>query len=231
VAVRYVTDPSRLADTDLVVLPGTKATVSDLGWLRRTGLAEAVLAHAAAGRPVLGICGGYQILGRTIRDPHRVEGGDAAGLGLLDLELEFAVDKHLANPSGTALGAPVRGYEIHHGRVVHAGDPALIDPAEGADAGVVLGTHWHGLLENDRFRRALLRRVADQAGRDGFTAAPDTCFAAERDRQLDLLGDLVEQHLDTAALNELITTGSPAGLPLVTTTISVNAPSGTAGGA
>jgi len=231
VAVRYVTDPSRLADTDLVVLPGTKATVSDLGWLRRTGLAEAVLAHAVAGRPVLGICGGYQILGRTIRDPHRVEGGDAAGLGLLDLELEFAVDKHLANPSGTALGAPVRGYEIHHGRVVHAGDPALIDPAEGADAGVVLGTHWHGLLENDRFRRALLRRVADQAGRDGFTAAPDTCFAAERDRQLDLLGDLVEQHLDTAALNELITTGSPAGLPLVTTTISVNAPSGTAGGA
>ena len=220
VAVRYATDPSRLADADLVVLPGSKATVSDLAWLRGSGLAQAVLEHAAAGRPVLGICGGYQMLGRHIRDPHRVEGGDATGLGLLDLEVEFASEKHLANPTGTALGEPVRGYEIHHGRVRHAGDPPLIEPAEGADAGVVLGTHWHGLLENDGFRRALLRRVAEQSGRAGFVAAPDTCFAAERDRQLDLLGDLVEQHLDTGALRRLISTGAPAGLPLVTTGIS-----------
>jgi adenosylcobyric acid synthase len=217
VAVRYVTDPSRLTDADLVVLPGSKATVSDLGWLRSTGLADAVVAHATAGRPVLGICGGYQMLGRTIRDPHRVEGGDAAGLGLLDLDLEFAVGKHLANPSGTAWGEPVRGYEIHHGRVIHTGDPPLIHPAEGADTGGVLGTHWHGLLENDGFRRALLRRVAERAGRPGFVAAPDTGFAAERDRQLDLLGDLVQRHLDTDALDRLIAAGPPPGLPVVTT--------------
>jgi adenosylcobyric acid synthase len=219
VAVRYVTEPSRLADADLVVLPGSKATVVDLAWLHRTGLADAVRAHAAAGRPVLGICGGYQMLGRRIRDPHRVEGGDADGLGLLDLEVAFDVEKHLGNPEGVVWGEAVRGYEIHHGRVVHNGDPPLLD-GEGSDAGAVLGTHWHGLLENDGFRRALLRRVAAQAGRTGFVPAPDTCFAAERAAQLDVLGDLVERHIDTRALEHVINHGVPAGLPAVTTTLA-----------
>ncbi len=215
VAVRYVTEPSRLADVDLVVLPGSKATVSDLGWLRRTGLAAAVVEHARAGRPVLGICGGYQMLGRRIADPHGVEGGSAEGLGLLDLDIEFDTDKHLDTPVGTAWGEPVRGYEIHHGRVVRSGDPQLLD-GEGSDAGLVLGTHWHGLLENDGFRRAFLRRVADQAGRPGFVVARDTSFAAERAAQLDLLGDLVEAHLDTAALADVIQHGAPADLPVIT---------------
>jgi len=240
VAVRYVTEPSRLLDVDLVVLPGSKATVSDLDWLRRTGLADAVLVHARAGRPVLGICGGYQMLGRSIADPHgverrvegRVEGEDATGLGLLDLDIAFDVEKHLGNPTGTAWGEPVRGYEIHHGRVLHSGDAPLLHPAsrglrvsesgsgseltEGSDAGAVLGTHWHGLLENDGFRRALLARVAVHAGRDGFRAAPDTSFAAAREAQLDLLGDLVETHLDTRALEHVISHGAASGLPTVT---------------
>jgi adenosylcobyric acid synthase len=221
VAVRYVTEPSRLADADLVVLPGSKATVADLDWLRRTGLADAVAAHAGAGRPVLGVCGGYQMLGRRIADPHGVEGGSADGLGLLDLEVEFVADKHLGNPTGTAWGEPVRGYEIHHGRVVRSADPPLLRAHTGADAGSdagrVVGTHWHGLLENDGFRRRLLAWAAAQAGRTGFAPAGDTDFAAERAAQLDLLGDLVEQHLDTAALEQLIGHGAPPGLPLVTT--------------
>ncbi|HWM60055.1 MAG TPA: cobyric acid synthase [Pseudonocardia sp.] len=224
VAVRYVTEPSRCHDVDLIVLPGSKATVSDLDWLRRTGLAAAVVEHARAGRPVLGICGGYQMLGRTIADPHRVEGGDADGLGLLDVQVAFDVDKHLGNPTGTAWGEPVRGYEIHHGRVTRAGDPPLILPAEGADSGTVLGTHWHGLLENDGFRRALLRRVAEQAGRRGFVAAADTDFAAERDRQLDLLGDLVAEHLDTTALQDVIRHGAPPGLPVLTSRLAGSPP-------
>ncbi len=221
VAVRYVTEPSRLADADLVVLPGSKSTVSDLDWLRRRGLADAVVAHARAGRPVLGICGGYQMLGRRIADPHGVEGGSADGLGLLDLEVEFGADKHLGNPTGTAWGQPVRGYEIHHGRVARSADPPLLDGHTGADAGsdagTVVGTHWHGLLENDGFRRALLRRAADRAGRAGFVPAPDTDFAAERAAQLDLLGDLVEQHLDTAALEHLVAHGAPPTLPTLRT--------------
>jgi adenosylcobyric acid synthase len=223
VAVRYVTEPSRIDGTDLVVLPGSKATVSDLAWLRATGLADAVVAHAKAGRPVLGICGGYQMLGGRIADPHGVEGASAEGLGLLDLEVEFAADKVLATPAAAAWGHPVRGYEIHHGRVVRSGDPGLVG-AEGSDTGVVLGTHWHGLLENDGFRRALLTRVADQAGRRGFRAAPDTSFAAERAAQLDLLGDLVEAHLDTAALEHVIGHGSDPDLPVVTSSLAGSSP-------
>ena len=217
VAVRYVTEASRLADADLVVLPGSKSTVADLAWLRRTGLADAVLAHARGGRPVLGICGGYQMLGRRIADPCGVEGGDADGLGLLDLEIEFDAAKHLGNPTGTAWGEGVRGYEIHHGRVVRSGDPGLIG-AEGSDTDRVWGTHWHGLLENDGFRRRLLERV----GREGFVAAPDTCFAAERTAQLDLLGDLVEQHLDTGSLEHVISHGAAPDLPRVTCGLAVS---------
>ena len=234
VAVRYVTEPSRLDGADLVVLPGTRATVSDLAWLRATGLADAVVAHAGAGRPVLGICGGYQMLGRRIVDPDGVEGGSAVGLGLFDLEVGFEAEKALGPPVGTAWGHPVRGYEIHHGRVVTSGDPGLVDgvhggsagapPGEGSAAGVVLGTHWHGLLENDGFRRALLERVAAQAGRIGFRAAPDTSFAAERAAQLDLLGDLVETHLDTDALDHVIGHGAPRGLPTVVSSLAGSAP-------
>jgi adenosylcobyric acid synthase len=215
VSVRYVTEPSRLADADVVVLPGSKSTVADLAWLRRTGLADAVLAHARAGRPVLGICGGYQMLGGRIADPHGVEGESADGLGLLDLETSFAATKTLGNPTGTAWGVPVTGYEIHHGQVVRSGDPQLLD-GEGSDTGAVLGTHWHGLLENDAFRRLLLARLATAAGRTGFVAAPDTSFAAVRGAQLDLLGDLVEQHIDICALEHVISHGAPPDLPIVT---------------
>ncbi|MGH3785283.1 MAG: cobyric acid synthase [Pseudonocardiaceae bacterium] len=216
VAVRYVTEPSRLADADLVVLPGSKSTVADLEWLRRTGLADAITAHAEAGRPVLGICGGYQMLGRRIHDEVESGAGDVTGLELLDLEVTFDRAKHLGRAAGTALCAPVTGYEIHHGRVVHRGEPALVSgPDEGSDGGHVLGTHWHGLLENDAFRRALLSRVARLAGRPGFRPAPATSFAALRMAQLDLLGDLVADHLDTAALTDLIQHGPPPDLPFV----------------
>ncbi|AEA24923.1 Cobyric acid synthase [Pseudonocardia dioxanivorans CB1190] len=228
VAVRYVSEPSRLVDVDVVVVPGSKATVADLGWLRRSGLAAAVVAHAGAGKPVLGICGGYQMLGRRIVDPGGVEvvgGADVAGLGLLDLEVRFEAGKHLGTPVGTAWGQRVRGYEIHHGRVVVSGDPVLVEePGEGSDAGVVLGTHWHGLLENDGFRRVLLTRLAGLAGRDGFVVAPGTDFAAERAAQLDVLGDLVADHLDTAAIEHVINHGAPADLPTLTTGLAGSVP-------
>ncbi len=218
VAVRYVTEPSRLADADLVVLPGSKSTVGDLAWLRRTGLADAVLAHARAGRPVLGICGGYQMLGRRILDPHGVEGGRRRrGSGCSTWRSSSTADKHLGNPTGTAWGEPVRGYEIHHGRVVRSGDPPLLD-GEGSDAGAVLGTHWHGLLENDGFRRALLRRVADAGRADRVRRRPGHVVRRRTaTAQLDLLGDLVEEHLDIRALEHVINHGAPADLPVVTT--------------
>ncbi len=220
VSVRFVTEPSRVADADLVVLPGSKATVDDLAWLRETGLADAITAHARRGLPVLGICGGFQMLGVRVEDAVESRAGVVDGLGLLDVDVRFEADKTLGHPVGTAMGEPVTGYEIHHGRVVrHGGQDGLVvlsdGTGEGAVAGSVVGTHWHGLLENDGFRRAFLRWAAARADRDGFEPAADVDFAAARAAQLDLLGDLVADHLDTEALLGLLAHGAPSGLPFL----------------
>ncbi len=219
VRVRLTVEPAEIAEADLVVLPGSKATVSDLAWLRQTGLADAVRAHAAAGKPLLGICGGFQMLAETIHDEVESRRGTVAGLGLLPVGITFGPRKILARPAGSALGAPVTGYEIHHG-FVSAGAPEPLlhydgGQPEGAVAGSVSGTHWHGAFESDEFRRRFLTEAARRAGRHGFVVAPDTRFAAVRERALDVLGDLVEEHLDTDALWRLIADGPPAGLPFI----------------
>jgi adenosylcobyric acid synthase len=221
VRVRLTSDPADLADADLVVLPGTKSTVDDLFWLRDNGLADAVRAHAAAGKPLLGICGGYQMLAERIHDDVESGRGAVPGLGLLPIDIGFGAEKMLGRPSGAAFGGvPVNGYEIHHGYVSRTapGLEALIDTAgggEGTRHGNLFGTHWHGAFECDEFRRAFLTEAARLAGRHGFRAAPDTAYGALRERTLDALGDLVEEHLDTEALWRLIEYGAPAGLPFV----------------
>ena len=213
VAVRLTTSPADVADADLVILPGSKSTVDDLEWLRDKGLADAVGLHAAAGKPVLGICGGYQMLARSIDDEVESGRGRVDGLGLLPVRIAFAPDKTLARVTGRAWGHAVSGYEIHHGYVTESQAPPLIEPGEGARLGNVFGTHWHGTFESDGYRRAFLTDVAELAGRKGFQVAADTCFTGRRERLLDLLGDLVEEHLDTGALWRLIESGPPAGLP------------------
>jgi adenosylcobyric acid synthase len=213
VLVSFAVSPADVADADLVVLPGSRATVSDLAWLRERGLADAVLARARAGRPVLGICGGYQMLAGQIEDQVESRRGLVDGLGLLPVRVRFGPDKVLRRPQGRALGAPVAGYEIHHG-VAEITDPAAEPFLDGCRRGAVWGTSWHGVLENDDFRRAFLTEVAALAGRD-FTPAPDTDFAALREARLGALGDLVAGHLDTAALTALISGGPVPGLPAV----------------
>ncbi|MGW5670111.1 cobyric acid synthase [Micromonospora sp. NPDC003776] len=222
VRVRLTVEPAELAAADLIVLPGSKSTVADLAWLRETGLADAVSAHAAAGRPLLGICGGFQMLARAIHDPVESRQGSVPGLGLLPIEVTFDPRKTVRRATGTADGdVAVHGYEIHHGYVSAAdpGLPPLLRHAdgsgEGARLGAVHGTHWHGAFESDGFRRRFLTEVARLAGRTGFKVAPDTEFAAARERTLDLLGDLVEEHLDTEALWRLVESGPPPGLPFV----------------
>ncbi|WP_252396016.1 cobyric acid synthase [Streptantibioticus parmotrematis] len=212
VVVRFVDRPEEIADADLVVLPGTRGTVKALRWLRERGLADAVARRAAEGRPVLGVCGGFQVLGETIEDEVESRAGTVEGLGLLPVRVRFARDKTLARPSGKALGEPVEGYEIHHGVAeLLGGAEEFLD---GVRVGAVWGTHWHGSLESDGFRRAFLRRVAADAGRR-FVPAPDTTFAALREEQLDRLADLIEEHADTRALLRLIEDGVPEGLPFL----------------
>ena len=208
--VVFVSDPRDLADAHLVVLPGTRATLADLAWLRSRGLDTAIIRHADAGRPVLGICGGFQMLGRSVHDPEGVEGAAGAyadGLALLPVTTTFAPDKALRLPSGEALGAPAAGYEIHHGRITR--DPEAEEFLGGARAGQVFGTMWHGSLESDEFRAAFLAEVAD-------LAPSGASFPAARERRIELLADLVEEHLDVEMLLALARDGAPASLPVLT---------------
>jgi adenosylcobyric acid synthase len=166
---------------------------------------------------VLGVCGGHQMLARTITDDVESRAGTVPGLGLLPADVRFAREKTLGRPEGTAFGQPVRGYEIHHGVVTVdwlSSDPPAEPFLDGARAGSVFGTTWHGALEVDGFRRAFLAEVARVAGRR-FVAAPDTDFAAVRERRLDALGDLVAEHADTGALWRLVEDGVPGGLPVL----------------
>lgn len=221
VRMRFTTSPVEVARADLVVVPGTKATVADLAWLRRQGLDGVLLDRARQGAPILGLCGGYQLLGEAIDDEVESRAGRVPALGLLPATTTFAAEKLLARGQATSPalgGAAASGYEIRHGRVRQHGGMPLLRTAEGADEGCVLdavvGTSWHGVLEADDFRRALLAWVAERRG-VAFTPGPGS-YAAARETRLDALGELVEAHADTGRLATLIEEGAPVGLPTVT---------------
>jgi adenosylcobyric acid synthase len=218
VRVRFTRSSADVERADLVVVPGTKATVEDLQRLRDAGLDRALSARAAAGDPILGICGGYQLLGERIEDEVESRLGAVAGLGLLPVCTTFAADKLLRTCEGRSpwLGTAVGGYEIRHGRVERRGGEPVIDD-EGCRAGNVVGFSWHGALEHDDFRRALLRWVAAARGRRFVPGT--TPFAAARAARLDALGDLVAGHVDTAQLAALIEDGPPRDLPTLTTEV------------
>lgn len=202
VLVRWTSDPADLADADLVVLPGSKATVADLHWLRDQGLAAAITEHAGAGKPLLGICGGFQMLCQRIQDTVESGSGEVAGLGLLDADIVFAEEKVLRRWE-----RPLSGYEIHHGRLArYLNEPWFQagDDLHGLAHGAVFGTHWHGLLDNDDFRRDWLTEVAAAAGRTRFVVADDTDVAARRDAQLDAAAELLASHLDMDAVLGLL---------------------------
>jgi adenosylcobyric acid synthase len=208
VDVRLVTSPAALDGADLVVVPGSRATVSDLKWLQTQGFSAALASRAAAGRSIIGICGGVQLLGTTIEDDVESGAGKVPGLGLLPLTTRYSSDKVLTLPAGEWRGHPVSAYAIHHGRIAVEGGEAFLD---GTHAGSVWGTTWHGIFENDDFRRAFLRQMAVDAGRDWLPGP--VVFADVREARLDALGDLVEENLDTAALWRLIESGVPTDLP------------------
>lgn len=204
VDVRVTAEADVVARADLVVLPGSRATVADLEWMRSRGLGRALLSRAADGRPVLGICGGYQMLAEVIDDPDGVESGSAqtvAGLGMLPIRVRFEADKHLGRPEGMWRGNAVTAYEIHHGVSSPVPGSRQMKPfLDGWQAGPVWGTTWHGAFENDGFRRAFLTEVAAQAGVPWRADPSAPGFAVRRELMLDRLADAIEQHLDTAAL-------------------------------
>ncbi|MGH2944190.1 MAG: cobyric acid synthase, partial [Solirubrobacteraceae bacterium] len=225
VRVRFTRSPADVERADLVVVPGTKATVEDLARLRGAGLDWALRARAEAGAPILGICGGLQMLGERIEDGVESRAGAVEGLGLLPVRTVFAADKLLRRRAGACAwlgGARTSsGYEIRHGRVARdGGEPLLVaDDGEpdGCRSGWTVGTSWHGALEDDALRRALLSAVADARGRR--LRPGKSPFAALRERRLDALGDLVEHHIDGDGVLALLDRGAPPGLPVITSEV------------
>ena len=218
VAVRYALEPGELAGADAVILPGTKSTIADLRWLRDSGMAEAILALVRDGMPLIGICGGYQMLGRRIIDPAGVESapGGTDGLGLLEIETTFAGEKRTVRAegrlTGNALGeagTPVRGYEIHMGLSARAPGVApllqLTDAtgaafADGASArdGQICGSYLHGLFDHP----AAAPRLAQPPARAKRASPAAARHPARSD--IDRLADHVAAHLDMGRVDRII---------------------------
>ncbi len=199
-------------DADVVVLPGSKATIADLAAVRAEGWDIDMTAHLRRGGRVLGLCGGYQMLGTAIRDPLGMEGppGAVPGLGLLAIETEFGADKTLIETAGIELssGAAVRGYEMHVGRTFGPGLARPMLRLDGRDEGAVSpdgrvqGFYLHGLFASDTFRSAWLAGL--RPGRSGGLA-----WELEVERTLDALADHLAVHLD---LDRLLATAGPVAI-------------------
>ena len=212
--VRYVSGPQTLGRPDVVILPGTKSTLDDLVWLRENGL-EAAILKLAAGVPVMGICGGYQMLGRTLSDPEGTEGGVPGavvrGLGLLPVDTVFCAQKTRTRVEAQALagpfaGARLEGYEIHMGRTQVDGEPfcRLEDGrAEGCAAGNVYGTYLHGLFDTGEATARLADLLCKTKGIDPAGAAP-LSHRAFQEREFDRLAEAVRAALDMDAIYRMM---------------------------
>ena len=211
--VRYADRASQLGEPDLLILPGTKSTMDDLLWLRRCGLEAAVLRLAARGTPVLGVCGGYQMLGERITDAAGIEGSVPAlrGLGLLPCTTAFAPEKTLtrvrAHVTGGPLdGAALDGYEIHMGATEVRGEPfCRLDDgrAEGCRSGNVSGTYLHGLFDSQDAVEKLANWLCERKGiqKESAAAQPRQTY---RERQYDLLAAGVRAALDMDAVYRIM---------------------------
>jgi adenosylcobyric acid synthase len=221
--LRYVVTVSELRTPDLIIIPGTKSTIGDLVHIKNNGLAEAIVGKAKAGTPVIGICGGFQMLGREVNDPYHVESGDTKvdGLGLLDVETTFVQEKTTTQVTAKATaskglfqgleGIEVCGYEIHMGQTerydcapafrVFKTPTGIADYADGAvsDDGVVFGTYIHGLFHNSGFTSALLVRLRQLKG-----IQPGGEIEFNKDRQYDKLAKIVRQSMDMPLIYKLI---------------------------
>lgn len=216
VELRWVTRPDELVAADLIVVPGSRATVADLRWLRANGFDRAL---AATDAWIIGVCAGYQMLGRRIHDELESGAGTVDGLGLLDTETNFELPKLVTRSTGTAGRLPVEGYQIRFGRPGGGADGATepwfrLDGAdEGAVAagGAIRGTSLHGLFDADEFRGDLLVMVAEARNR-AYRPAPSS-FLAELEHYHDRLADWIEASLDTEHLAAIAATATPPQRP------------------
>lgn len=226
VTLRYIGSVRELKNPDLIILPGTKNTMGDLLWLRQCGLEAEILKYASTGRPVFGICGGYQMLGECLRDPQNLEhGGEMAGLGLLRTETVFAPQKIRRQTTGKFLeikgifsrlsGLTFTGYEIHMGKTSCRGNVDFLTETaaagelpspDGLVAGNIYGCYVHGIFDSPAVCAVIARALAESKGLDpGGLSIMDG--ALYRERQYDLLADTLRASLDMAQVYEILEGG------------------------
>jgi adenosylcobyric acid synthase len=217
VAVCYVDRPAELAAAHVVILPGSKETLADLHWLRRRGLDRALVDFAAGGRPLLGICGGFQMLGRTIQEGEEV----VAGLGLLPVSTRFEAEKRTVQVEGVTAGGawglpgglPVRGYEIHMGVTrVEGGKPLFLlktgaketvpEGCVAANDGIA-GTYLHGCFDADLFRRRWIAAMRQRAGLPP-RSTHQTGYAVRRQQDLNRLADMLAERIGVDRLDGIL---------------------------
>ncbi len=227
----YFDRPAAVFDFDAVIVPGSKNTLEDLDYLKRTGLAEAIVAYRKSGGTVVGICGGYQMLGCAVRDPHGVESrlSEVAGLGVLEMETEMFPEKvtsqveavyvgPAAASGGTSAGLSVRGYEIHMGRSLAKGNhhhPLLrivrrdgqsvevLDGLSTADRRV-WGTYVHGIFDEDAFRRDFLYDLQMRSGKPCGPSNGAFSYSDWKQQQYDRLAEHVRRHTDVERIYALM---------------------------
>lgn len=221
VSLRYVKSASQLGSPDAVILPGTKNTMEDLRWLRQSGMEAAILKHAAAGGAVVGICGGYQMLCRTISDPEGVEaGGDMRGMGLLEADTVFLGEKERTRVSGRMEhacgvfrelnGVPFTGYEIHMGQTSGQTNLSRMEQdgkikTDGMARENVWGSYVHGIFDQGEFARAFVSCLLRAKGLDPAQGVED--WEDYKQRQYDLLADGVRQSMDMEKIYRILEEG------------------------
>lgn len=210
VRLRQVRSRNEWGNPDLVIIPGTKSVTADLEIIRQAGLDQLATEHARQGKWILGVCGGLQMLGRTIMDPLHLESTqeEVAGLGLLDLTTSFAADKTLLqiHRAQTPLDHPASGYEIHHGVTQHGTDcTPIIFREDGTPCGYgrerIWATYLHGFLDNDPFRRAFINMVRQDSG---LKANPTLHSSYDLDGALNRLADIVRKNMDMKAIYRIL---------------------------
>lgn len=232
VSVRYISSPAEFGDPDAVLIPGSKNTIQDLLWMRQNGLEAKILRHAAAGKLVFGICGGYQMLGEEISDPEGAEHrGSIAGMGLLPVHTVFHEEKRRTRVKGRFCrlegllkgmsGAEYTGYEIHMGRsdleengkplvsVTEETSPAGETSVDGAQSGNVYGCYIHGIFDAPEAARGFLGAILRSKGYDpDHITVPD--WKAHKEQQYDMLADIIRENLDMDAVRKIIERGNDA---------------------
>jgi adenosylcobyric acid synthase len=225
VCVEYVTELTELDEADVIIIPGSKNTLEDMGWLRKSGLADAIIRYAKNGGRVIGICGGLQMLGRTVKDPYGVESdtGETKGLGLLDVETILEREKRTYQVAATVSLFPplakggrgdycMKGYEIHMGEttgreqmfsIITERNSAAVKIEDGAVSkdGRIWGTYIHGIFDNDEFRTGFLNGIRAEKG------MPDqkvVSFMDKKGKQVNILANVINESIDVQRLYEVV---------------------------